>query len=313
MSAVSPTPAGRTDDDPTVPPRPGAEEALLRVQGLSLDYRSERGVVRATHRVDFDVFPSERFVLLGASGCGKSSLLKAVGGFVAPSEGRILIDGRPVQGPGPDRIAVFQEFDQLPPWKTVLENVAFPLIASRTASKAQARERARDWLSRVGLSDFASAYPHQLSGGMKQRVAIARALAMQPRILLMDEPFAALDALTRRRMQDELLALWEQERFTLLFVTHAIDEALTVGHRILLLSPHPGRVRAELNAQGLTPSQRLAQSERIERLLFEAEPPSGRSTEGDVGAGADGGVAACLDCGLSTSAPAHATPRGAHA
>jgi len=251
---------------------PLAAQARLRVEGVSLDYRSERGVVRATHRVGFDVLPSERFVLLGASGCGKSSLLKAVGGFVAPAEGRILVDGKPVNGPGPDRIAVFQEFDQLPPWKTVLENVAFPLIASRTASRKQALERARDWLARVGLADFASAYPHQLSGGMKQRVAIARALAMKPRVLLMDEPFAALDALTRRRMQDELLALWEQERFTLLFVTHSIEEALIVGHRVLVLSPHPGRVRAELNAQGLTPAQRVAQAQRIEQLLFGDEP-----------------------------------------
>ncbi len=262
-------------------PAPDAATALLRVQGLSLDYRSDRGVVRATHRVDFDVFPSERFVLLGASGCGKSSLLKAVGGFVPPSEGRILIDGQPVQGPGSDRVAVFQEFDQLPPWKTVLDNVAFPLIASRRATRPEALARARDWLARVGLADFANAYPHQLSGGMKQRVAIARALAMKPRVLLMDEPFAALDALTRRRMQDELLALWEQERFTLLFVTHAIDEALTIGHRILLLSPHPGRVRAELNAQGLTPAQRLAQAQRIERLLFEHDAVAGAQSAAD--------------------------------
>ncbi len=247
---------------------PLAQPSRLRVEGVSLDYRGERGPIRATHRVGFDVLPSERFVLLGASGCGKSSLLKAVGGFLSPTEGRILVDGRPIDGPGPDRIAVFQEFDQLPPWKTVLENVAFPLIASGSSPRKAALEQARHWLARVGLADFASAYPHQLSGGMKQRVAIARALAMKPRVLLMDEPFAALDALTRRRMQDELLALWEQERFTLLFVTHSIEEALIVGHRVLVLSPHPGRVRAELNAQGLTPAQRAAQANRIERLLF---------------------------------------------
>ena len=247
---------------------PLSQPSRLRVEGVSLDYRGERGPIRATHRVGFDVLPSERFVLLGASGCGKSSLLKAVGGFLSPTEGRILVDGRPIDGPGPDRIAVFQEFDQLPPWKTVLENVAFPLIASGSSPRKAALEQARHWLARVGLADFASAYPHQLSGGMKQRVAIARALAMKPRVLLMDEPFAALDALTRRRMQDELLALWEQERFTLLFVTHSIEEALIVGHRVLVLSPHPGRVRAELNAQGLTPAQRAAQANRIERLLF---------------------------------------------
>lgn len=123
--------------------RPLASQVRLRVDGVSLDYRGERGIFRATHRVGFDVLPGERFVLLGASGCGKSSLLKAVGGFVAPAEGRILVDGVPVAGPGPDRIAVFQEFDQLPPWKTVLENVAFPLIASGTAPRKEALERAR--------------------------------------------------------------------------------------------------------------------------------------------------------------------------
>jgi len=254
-------------------PRPGPAQAplpmRLRVEGLSLDYPGDQRVVRATHRVDFQVQPAERFVLLGASGCGKSSLLKAVGGFLAPAEGRILLDDQVIRGPGPDRVAVFQEFDQLPPWKTVLDNVAFPLTASGRLDKAQARARARQWLDRVGLAEFAQAFPHQLSGGMKQRVAIARALAMAPRMLLMDEPFAALDALTRRRMQDELLALWEQERFTLLFVTHSIEEALNVGHRILVLSPHPGRVRAEFNAQGLSPAQRHQLGQHIENLLFE--------------------------------------------
>ncbi|WAC74105.1 ABC transporter ATP-binding protein [Roseateles sp. SL47] len=242
----------------------------LQVDGLSLDYRVDTRVIRATHQVDFSVMPGERFVLLGASGCGKSSLLKAVGGFLPPAEGRILLDGQAIRGPGPDRMVVFQEFDQLPPWKTVLDNVAFPLTASRQRDKTAARQHARDWLARVGLAAFGDAFPHQLSGGMKQRVAIARALAMAPRMLLMDEPFAALDALTRRRMLEELLALWEQERFTLLFVTHSIEEALHVGHRILVLSPHPGRVRAEFNAQGLTPAQRDALGQRIEALLFES-------------------------------------------
>lgn len=252
------------------PPDTAPVQPRLSVQGLSLDYRVGPRSIRATHRVDFDVMPGERFVLLGASGCGKSSLLKAVGGFLSPSEGRVLLDGQAVHGPGPDRMAVFQEFDQLPPWKTVLDNVAFPLTASRKLDKTRAREQARQWLERVGLAAFATAYPHQLSGGMKQRVAIARALALSPRMLLMDEPFAALDALTRRRMQEELLALWDQERFTLLFVTHSIEEALHVGHRILVLSPHPGRVRAEFNAQGLDAAQRQALGQRIEALLFES-------------------------------------------
>ncbi|AIO67101.1 ABC transporter ATP-binding protein [Burkholderia oklahomensis] len=247
---------------------------LLAVDRVTLEYRSRERVVRATQQVSFDVYGADRFVLLGPSGCGKSTLLKAIAGFVAPAEGGIALAGEPVRGPGADRIVVFQEFDQLPPWKTVLENVVFPLRAAKKLPRAEAAERARSALDKVGLSAFADAYPHTLSGGMKQRVAIARALAMEPRVLLMDEPFAALDALTRRRMQHELLRLWDDARFTLLFVTHSIEEALVIGNRILLLSPHPGRVRAELNSHhfdessiGRADFQRTA--ERIHRLLFE--------------------------------------------
>ncbi|MGE2104429.1 ABC transporter ATP-binding protein [Citrobacter koseri] len=225
---------------------------LLQVSNVDIEYRTRERQVRATHDVSFDVWPGDRFILLGPSGCGKSSLLKATGGFLAPRSGHISLSGTPVSAPGPERMMVFQEFDQLPPWKTVLENVMFPLLASRKASRSQAKETALHFLHKVGLAEFADAMPHMLSGGMKQRVAIARALAMKPRILLMDEPFAALDALTRRTMQEELLALWEEERFTLLFVTHSIEEALVVGSRILVLSPHPGRVRAELNCHQFT-------------------------------------------------------------
>ncbi|MBV8503931.1 MAG: ABC transporter ATP-binding protein [Paucibacter sp.] len=256
---------------------PQAEAAsLVQVEGVSLEYATHEHIVRATHRVSFEVRQGERFVLLGPSGCGKSSLLKAIGGFISPSEGRIMLDGVAVHEPGPDRMVVFQEFDQLPPWKTVLDNVMFPLLASRRLARAEARERAADMLTKVGLADFANAYPHTLSGGMKQRVAIARALAMQPKVLLMDEPFAALDALTRRRMQEELLTLWEEAKVTLLFVTHSIEEALVVGDRILLLSPHPGRVRAELNAhqfdlQNLGSPEFQVQAQRIHRLLFDDE------------------------------------------
>jgi len=249
---------------------------LLQVDGVSLEYHTPERVVRATHRVSFDVFAGDRYVLLGASGCGKSSLLKAVAGFVPPREGEIRLAGQRVSQPGPDRVVVFQEFDQLPPWKTVRENVMFPLLASRTLGRKEAAERASHYLAKVGLSDFADAHPHTLSGGMKQRVAIARALAMQPRVLLMDEPFAALDALTRRRMQEELLALWDEFRFTLIFVTHSIEEALVVGNRIGLLSPHPGRLRAEINShqfdlQSQGGAEFQATAQRIHRLLFEHE------------------------------------------
>ncbi|AON52381.1 ABC transporter ATP-binding protein [Herbaspirillum seropedicae] len=252
---------------------------LLQVDRVSLQYRSATAVVQATHEVSFDVYPADRFVLLGPSGCGKSSLLKSVAGFLPPAAGEIRLDGQVLHQPGPDRIVVFQEFDQLPPWKTVLQNVMFPLLASRTLGKRDAAERARHYLDKVGLARFADAYPHTLSGGMKARVAIARALAMQPKMLLMDEPFAALDALTRRKMQEELLALWDEVRFTLLFVTHSIEEALVVGNRILLLSPHPGRVRAEINSHqydlsslGGVGFQQTAQ--RIHRLLFDEGGPS---------------------------------------
>ncbi|WP_184634808.1 ABC transporter ATP-binding protein [Variovorax guangxiensis] len=249
---------------------------LLQVDNVSLEYRTPERVVRATHRVSFDVHAADRFVLLGPSGCGKSTLLKAVAGFIPPVEGEIRLDGRRVAQPGPDRIVVFQEFDQLPPWKTVKQNVMFPLLASRTLGRKEAAERALHYLDKVGLSKFADVHPHQLSGGMKQRVAIARALAMQPRVLLMDEPFAALDALTRRRMQQELLELWEEVRFTLLFVTHSIEEALVVGNRIALLSPHPGRMRAEINSHAFTldslgGAEFQGTAQRIHDVLFAEE------------------------------------------
>ena len=264
-------------------PHPAAAEPWLQIDGVSLEYRSPQRVVRATHQISLDVHQGDRFVLLGASGCGKSTLLKAIAGFITPSEGEIRLQGQRVRGPGPDRMVVFQEFDQLPPWKTVLANVMFPLLASRRLGRAEARERALDVLDKVGLASFAHVYPHQLSGGMKQRVAIARALAMQPKVLLMDEPFAALDALTRRKMQEELLALWDALRFTLVFVTHSIEEALVVGNRIGLLSPHPGRVRAEINSHAFdlhsTGSPEFqATAQRIHHLLFEEAPSQALKT-----------------------------------
>jgi NitT/TauT family transport system ATP-binding protein len=242
-------------------------EPLLDVRGVTLQYKTSERVVTATHRVSFSVLRSDRFVLLGPSGCGKSSLLKAVGGYIAPTEGEIRLGGRAVRGPGPDRMMVFQEFDQLLPWKTVLGNVVFALTASGRLQGRAAEERARHYIHKVGLDRAIDAYPHTLSGGMKQRVAIARGMAMEPEILLMDEPFAALDALTRRSMQDELLRLWDDTRFTVLFVTHSINEAIRIGTRILLLSPHPGQVRAEMNST-LEPVAQTALETRIHDLLF---------------------------------------------
>ena len=252
-------------------------DPLLSVEGVTLQYRTSESLVTATYRVSFNLFRSDRFVVLGPSGCGKSTLLKAVGGFLQPTEGRISLNGAQVSGPGPDRVFVFQEFDQLLPWKTVKENIVFALTAGGKWTRPLAEERAMHFIAKVNLSEFASSYPHTLSGGMKQRVAIARAMAMEPQILLMDEPFAALDALTRARMQEELLQLWEDTKFTVLFVTHSIPEAIRVGNRILLMSAHPGQAKAELNSRGADDpdaSGRLL-STRVHELLFGRETQEG--------------------------------------
>jgi NitT/TauT family transport system ATP-binding protein len=245
---------------------------LLEVDGVTLRYAGEHGMVTATENVSFSVDEGERLVLLGPSGCGKSSLLKAIGGYLEPAEGEIQLRGRAVREPGPDRMMVFQEFDQLLPWKTVRGNVIFPLLASGRATGKLAQRKAEQAISKVRLDAFADAFPHMLSGGMKQRVAIARGMAMEPDILLMDEPFAALDAMTRTAMQDELLQLWQDTKFTVIFVTHSIQEAIRVGSRILLLSPHPGRVKAEVVSDGHDHLQAngLRLSEDIHASLFAA-------------------------------------------
>jgi len=244
---------------------------LLDVRGVTLQYKTREHLITATYRVDFQVYTGDRFILLGPSGCGKSTLLKAVGGYLTPVEGDIRLKGAAVQRPGPDRMMVFQEFDQLLPWKTVRENVMFPLVSSGKLKGKAAEDKAMQYIEKVNLTKFSDSFPHMLSGGMKQRVAIARGMAMEPDILLMDEPFAALDALTRRKMQDELLQLWDDTHFTVLFVTHSIPEAIKIGNRILLLSPHPGQVKAEINSVGdgaeLAP-QREELENRINSMLF---------------------------------------------
>ena len=240
---------------------------LLDVRGVTLQYKTRDHLVTATYRVDFSVQRSDRFILLGPSGCGKSTLLKAVGGYMAPTEGEIQLKGQRITRPGPDRMMVFQEFDQLLPWKTVRQNVVFALRTSGKLRGRAADEKAMQYIEKVHLTRFADAYPHTLSGGMKQRVAIARGMAMEPDILLMDEPFAALDALTRQRMQDELLMLWDDTKFTVLFVTHSIAEAVKIGNRILLLSPHPGQVKAELNSVASS-GDAAALEARIHGMLF---------------------------------------------
>ena len=194
--------------------------------------------------VDFAVGDGEFLVLVGPSGCGKSTLLDLLGGLTRPTTGRILLDGREIDGPGLDRGIVFQQY-ALFPWRTAQANVEFGLQA-KGVPRAQRRERAREFLRLVGLEGFEDRHPHELSGGMKQRVAIARSLAYDPEVLLMDEPFAALDAQTREVLQGELLRIWRQTGKTIIFITHGIDEAVFLGQRVLVLSARPGTVKADL-------------------------------------------------------------------
>ena len=255
-------------------PAAHAPEPILDVSGVTLQYKTKEHLITATYRVSFEVYQSDRFVLLGPSGCGKSTLLKGVAGYLNPVEGQMKLKGHAIRGPGPDRVMVFQEFDQLLPWKTVKQNITFALLnGGKCRSPRDAEDVAMHYIRKVKLDRFEDTYPHMLSGGMKQRVAIARGMAMEPDILLMDEPFAALDALTRRQMQDELLQLWEDTKFTVLFVTHSIEEAVIVGSRILILSPHPGQVKAELNAheyshENMETEGFVALQRRIHAMIF---------------------------------------------
>ena len=211
-----------------------APHALLSVDGVDLGYWTAAGFTQATRDVSFEVAARERIIVIGPSGCGKSTLLKAIAGFIEPTRGSIAVSGRPARAPGPDRAVVFQEFDQLFPWRSVLSNVAYPLRVNGR-SRREAVESARTFLRLTHLDHAADRYPHQLSGGMKQRVAIARALALEPKILLMDEPFGSLDAITRARLQRELRGILDRTETTLLFVTHSIDEALVLGDRVVVL------------------------------------------------------------------------------
>ncbi|MDH2344018.1 MULTISPECIES: ABC transporter ATP-binding protein [unclassified Bradyrhizobium] len=246
-----------------------ASPTLLELDHVSISYPTSDGILTAVEDVSFRISAGERLVLLGPSGCGKSTLLRAVGGFLKPSAGEVRMNDRRIGAPGPDRMTVFQEFDQLLPWRTVLGNVRYALERGKALSRRDAEQIARRWLERVGLKNFVDAFPHTLSGGMKQRVAIARAFALEPALLLMDEPFAALDALTRRQMQDELLRLCEETRNTALFVTHGIDEAIRVGTRILALTPHPGRLAATFDVLPETRARGTAGFGELERRIQE--------------------------------------------
>jgi NitT/TauT family transport system ATP-binding protein len=213
---------------------------ILDVRNLTRTFVSDGLEHTTLDRISFQVYRREFMCVLGPSGCGKSTLIRIVAGLDAPTSGEVLLDGKSVSGPGPDRGMVFQGYT-LFPWLTVKKNVMFGLrMAGQPATVAEAE--AREWSSLVGLSKFENSYPHQLSGGMKQRVAIARALANRPRILLMDEPFGALDAQTRAQMQAYLLEIWRNVDVTILFITHDLDEAVYLSDRILVLGTNPSRI-----------------------------------------------------------------------
>ncbi|MCB1064541.1 MAG: ABC transporter ATP-binding protein, partial [Verrucomicrobiae bacterium] len=213
---------------------------VLSVRELGKTFDSIEGEVTALKGLNFDVYRREFMCVIGQSGCGKSTLIRILAGLEQQSSGEMLLDGHPAYGPCPDRGMVFQSYT-LFPWLTVKQNVMFgPTMAGRTGTAVE--QEARQWIEMVGLSDFENSYPFQLSGGMKQRVAIARALSNQPRILLMDEPFGALDAQTRAQMQEYLLQIWKNIDITLLFITHDLDEAVFLADRILVLKAKPGRI-----------------------------------------------------------------------
>jgi NitT/TauT family transport system ATP-binding protein len=241
--------------------------AEIRIAGVGQEFHAPGRTVVALRDIDLTVAPGELVCLLGPSGCGKSTLLNAVAGFLRPSSGRILLDGAPVEGPGPDRGMVFQEY-ALFPWMTVSDNVGFGLRVKGMSRAAELR-RAGELLAMLGLTDFADRFPKELSGGMSQRVAIARVLAIDPPVLLMDEPFGALDALTRRSLQDQLLELWTKLKKTILFVTHSIDESLYLADRILVMTYRPGTIRRDLRVE--LPRPRDASSAAFNALKRELD------------------------------------------
>ena len=218
----------------------------IEIRDVSLFYDTPSGRVHAVDTVSFDIAASEFICIVGPSGCGKSTLLNIIAGFIPPTGGEIRLGGKPITGHGQDRGVVFQDFAQLFPWRTALGNVAFGLEMKGMARDERETVALRQ-LALVKLEKFARSYPHHLSGGMQQRVAIARALAYNPAVLLMDEPFAALDALTRDDMQRLLADVWRETGKTVIYVTHNVAEAVYLADRVVVMTPHPGRLKSEIN------------------------------------------------------------------
>jgi NitT/TauT family transport system ATP-binding protein len=222
--------------------------AKLIVENVSKTFRTGRMTVQALDNVSVSVAEGEFVCLVGPSGCGKSTLLNIIAGLEIPDSGNVLADGKPVTGPGRERMMMFQE-SALFPWLDVHDNLLFALKLKPGLTNANRREIVQFYLQLVGLERFANSNIHELSGGMRQRVALARALAPNPRVLLMDEPFAALDALTREQLYGDIQRIWQKHRKTILFVTHNVREAVCLGDRVLLFSPHPGRIRQEFRIE----------------------------------------------------------------
>lgn len=246
------------------------KKVKISLRDVDKKFRSRSGEDHAVlDGIDLEIVKGEFVCLVGPSGCGKSTLINLMAGFERPSGGVLEIDGRPVGGSDPDHIMIFQDYG-LFPWRTVLGNVLFGLHA-RGVAVAEARRRALAALELVGLSGAAGKHPHELSGGMKQRVAIARALAVEPSVIFMDEPFAALDAFTRLHLQDELLRIWEEKRPTIVFVTHDLDEAVFLGRRVVLMASNPGRIQRIIDVNLPYPRERTCEDFAFFRKeLFEA-------------------------------------------
>jgi len=221
-----------------------ASPAKLSIEEVSKNFRTERGSVLALDKVSLQIAEGDFVCLVGPSGCGKSTLLNIIAGLEFPDEGIVLMDGNEIREPGRDRMVMFQE-SALFPWLNVLGNVLFGLKLKPNLTYSERKDVARFYLKLVGLEKFTTANIHELSGGMKQRVALARALAPNPRVLLMDEPFSALDALTREQLYGDIQKIWAERKKTIVFVTHNVREAVCLGNRVVLFSPHPGRIREE--------------------------------------------------------------------
>lgn len=217
---------------------------MIKLLNVSKSFQKGKEMLKVLDCISFDINKGEILCLLGTSGCGKSTLLRLMGGFDHPDSGSIAIDGKKISKPSPDSILVFQEFNQLLPWKTVLHNVIYPLKVNKKCQNTEERiAHAEKYLEMVKLEGFYHSYPHQLSGGMKQKAALARALALQPSILLMDEPFGSLDALTRQNLQTVLLEVWQKTGVSIVFVTHDIQEAIILADKIAVMDKNPGGIK----------------------------------------------------------------------